>query len=163
MKKDVVNKPYKSHWIGGMYISITVLIALLYLIIYLFVELYQAPCFIKSVFNVIMIFVFLLILIITIGFYTTKYKIKDNILYSWSPFMVIKIKLKDIKKVEKIMVPLHFKVGASLYCGVFYVPNLGWIRAIITNLRDAILITTKKGKYYMITPSNPKKFMKLLK
>jgi hypothetical protein len=43
------------------------------------------------------------------------------------------------------------------------VPNLGWVGSIITNLRDAILITTKKGKYYMITPSNPEKFMKMLK
>jgi len=163
MRKEIVNKPYKSHWIGGMYISITVLIALVYFIIYLFVGLYQVSCFLQAIFTLIMGFVFSLILITTLGFYTTKYKIKDSILYSCSPFMVIKIKLKDIKKVEKIMVPIHFRVGASLYCGVFYVPNLGWVRSIITNLRDAILITTKKGKYYMITPSNPKKFMKLLK
>ena len=163
MKKEVVNKPYISHWIGGLYVSLTVLIALVYFIVFLFTEIYQASCFIKAVFNTTMIFVFSLVLIITIGFYTTKYKIKNDVLYSWSLFMLIKIKLKDIKNVEKIMVPLHFRFGASLYCGVFYVPNLGWVRTIITNLRDAILITTKKGKYYMITPSSPKKFMKLLK
>jgi hypothetical protein len=163
MKKEIFNKPYKSHWIGGMYISLTTLIALVYIITYLFAELCQASCFIQAVFNSIMTFVFLMILITTIGFYTTKYKIKDDVLYSWSPFIAIKLKLKDIKNVEKIMVPLHFRVGASLYCGVFYVPNLGWIKSIITNLRDAILITTKDGKYYMITPSNPKRFIKLLK
>jgi len=163
MEKETVNSPYKSHWIGGMYISMTVLIALIYLIVYLFTELYQAPCFIKAIFSVVMIFGFLIMLITTTGFYTTKYKIKDGVLYSWSPFVVIKLKLKDIKNIEKIMVPFHIRVGASLYCGVFYVPNLGWVKSIITNLRDAILITTKKGKYYMITPSNPKKFMKLLK
>jgi hypothetical protein len=77
--------------------------------------------------------------------------------------MTIKLKLGDIKKVEKTMVPMHFRVGASLYSGYFYVPSLGWVGSIITNLRDAILITTKNGKYYMITPSNPEKFMKLLK
>ena len=109
-----------------------------------------------------MIFVFLMILTITIGFYSTKYKIENSVLTSWSPFMIIKLKLKDVKKVEKIMVPLHFKVGTSFYCGFFYAPNLGWIRSIITNLRDAVLITTKDGKYFMITPSNPKRFMKLL-
>ncbi len=163
MGKEIVNRPYKSHWIGGMYASMTIFIALLYIIIYLFAGINQLSCFLKGIFNSIMVFVFLLILITTISFYSTKYKIKDGVLYSWSPFIVIKLKLKDIKKVEKVMVPLHFRVGASLYCGVFYVPNLGWVRSIITNLRDAILITTKKGKYYMITPSNPKKFMKMLK
>jgi len=163
MKKEIVNKPYKSHWIGGMYISLTILISLVYVIIYLFTELYRAPCFLQVTLVLVVGFVFSLLLITILGFYTTKYKIKDGILYSCSPFMIIKIKLKDIKKVEKIMVPLHFRVGASLYCGVFYVPNLGWVKSIITNLRDAILITTKKGKYYMITPSNPKIFMKLLK
>ena len=104
-----------------------------------------------------------LILTITIGLYRTRYTIKDSLLYSWSPFMTIKLKIENIKKVEKTMVPIHFRVGASLYSGYFYVPNLGWVGSIITNLRDAILITTKKGKYYMITPSNPEKFMKLLK
>jgi len=77
--------------------------------------------------------------------------------------MLIKLKLKDIKKVEKIIFPFNIKVGASFYCGIFYVPNLGWIRTIITNLRDTVLITTKDGKYYMITPSKPERFMKTLK
>ncbi len=163
MRNEIINKPYKSHWIGGMYISMMIFIVLIYFIIYLFADLFQTSCFLKIIFNSIMCFIFLLILFTTVGFYTTKYKIKNGILYSWSPFITIKIKLKDIKNVEKIMVPLHFRVGASLYCGAFYVPNLGWVRTIITNLRDAILITTKKGKYYMITPSNPKKFIKLLK
>jgi len=163
MKKEIINKPYKSRWIGRMYISLTIFIVLIYIIIYLFAEgLYRTSYFLQAVLNSAMVFVFSFMLIITVGLYTTKYKIKNGILTSWSPFMVIKLKLKDVKKVEKIMVPLHFKVGASFYCGIFYVPNLGWIRSIITNLRDAILITTKDGKYYMITPSNPKRFMKLL-
>lgn len=163
MEKYIVNRPLKSKWIGGMYIFMTIMIALIYIIIYLFAEVYTTPFFVRTVSSTVMAFVFLLILIITISFYSTKYKIKDGLLYSWSPFMIIKIKIKDIKKVEKTMVPLHLRVGASLYSGSFYVPSLGWVNSIITNLRDAILITTKKGKYYMITPSNPEKFMKLLK
>ncbi len=124
---------------------------------------YETSFFAIIFFNFIMVFVLLLILTVTIGLYRTRYTIKDGLLYSWSLFMTIKLKLEDIKKVEKTMVPMHFRVGASLYSGYFYVPSLGWVGSIITNLRDAILITTKKGKYYMITPSNPEKFMKLLK
>jgi hypothetical protein len=61
------------------------------------------------------------------------------------------------------MIPIHFRVGASLYSGRFYLLGLGWARAIITNLNDGVLITTKDKKYYLITPSNPEKFIKLLK
>jgi len=162
-KKWIINKPYKSHWIGRLYICLTILIALLYIIIYFLAELYRASYFVQAVFSSIIIGVFSLILITTVSFYITKYRIKDGVLTSWSPFMLIKLKLKDIKKVEKIIFPFNIKVGASFYCGIFYVPNLGWIRTIITNLRDTVLITTKDGKYYMITPSKPERFMKTLK
>jgi len=163
MRKQIINKPYKSRWIGRLYVSLTIIIALVYLIIYLFTGLRLAPCSVQAITSGVMIFVFLMLLFITIGFYTTKYKIKDGLLTSWSPFVTIKIKLKDIKNIEKIMFPFNFRVGASFYCGFFYVPNLGWVRSIITNLRDAVLITTRDGKYFMITPSNPKRFMKTLK
>lgn len=164
MKKEIINKPYKSRWIGGLYISLTILITLIYLSIYLFADgAYRTSYFLQIVVNSVMVFVFSLMLIIVISFYTTKYKISDGILTSWSPFVRIKLKLKDVKKIEKIMFPFHIRVGASFYCGLFYVPNVGWVRSIITNLRDVILITTKDGKYFMITPSNPEKFMKMLK
>ena len=161
MQGEIVNKPYKSRWICGFYALTTIFIALLYLVVYL-LAINEAYSF-KMVFSLIMILVFLLIMGITIGFFTTRYRIRDGTLYSWSPFVVINLKLKNIKKVEKILVPLYIRFGASLYSGLFYVPSLGWVRCIITNLRDAILITTKDSKYYMITPSNPKKFIKLLK
>ena len=77
--------------------------------------------------------------------------------------MFIKIKLKDIKSVEKILFPFGFRVGASFYCGIYYIPNLGWTRVIITNMRDTILIRTKDGRKYIISPKNPKRFMKTLK
>jgi hypothetical protein len=163
MEKYIVNRPLKSKWIGGMYVSILVFVAFLYLTLYAYDAMYETSFSVTIFFSAVMAFVLLLILAVTISFYRTRYTIKDGFLYSWSPFMVIKVNIKDIKKVERTMVPMHFRVGASLYSGYFYVPNLGWVGSIITNLRDAILITTKKGKYYMITPSNPERFMKLLK
>ena len=161
--KKVVNVPYKSRWIGGMYIFITIFIALIYAVICFSSDIREGSLFKQTVFSSVMIGVFSLLLIILASFYSTKYKIKNGILTSWSPFMAIKIKLKYIRKVEKVMVPFHFRVGASFYSGDFYVPNVGWVRSIITNMRDAILITAKDGKKYMITPSNPKRFMKKLK
>jgi len=161
--REVVNKPYKSRWIAGLYIFLTIIIALFYLTIYLFGELYLLPCSAQIIIGGVMLLVVLMLSTLIINFYTTKYKIKDGLLASWSPFVAIKIKLKDIKNIERIIYPFNLKVGASFYCGFFYVPNLGWVRSIITNLRDVILITTKDGKYYMITPSNPERFMRMLK
>jgi hypothetical protein len=162
MKKDIVNKPYKSRWIGRLYISLTMLIAFIYIIIY-YAGIQEASLFEQTVFSSIMIAVFSLILITTASFYNTKYKIKDGMLTSWSPFMFIKIKLRDIKNVEKTLFPFNIRVGASFYCGIFYVPNIGWVRTIVTNLRDVILITTKDNKHYMISPSKPERFIKQLK
>jgi len=163
MRKQIINKPYKSKWIGGLYIALTIIVALFYLWIYLLAELYLLPCSAQVIINGVMLFVLFMLLTLIISFYNIKYKIKDGLLTSWSPFVAIKIKLKDIKNVEKIMFPFNFRVGASFYSGFFYVPNLGWVRLIVTNLRDTVLITTKDGKYFMITPSNPKRFMKMLK
>lgn len=162
MKKDIINRPLKSSWIGGLYTIALIFVATLYLAISL-IDSGQEPLILTASINVTMILALLLMLVTTVGFYTTRYTIRDGILYSWSPFMTIRIRLSDIKSVEKIMVPFHIRVGASLYSGFFYVPDLGWVMSIITNLRDAILITTKNGKYYMITPSNPKTFMRMLK
>lgn len=136
----IVNVPYKSKWIGGMYAFLTVFIALLYF----FGESYT----LHVLFDGIMIFVFTLMLSITASFYTTKYRIENGFLKSWSPFMNINLRIRDIKKVEKTMVPFHFRIGSSLYSGAFYTPNIGWVRSIITNLRDAILITMKDDKHY---------------
>ena len=159
--KEVVNIPYKSKWIGRMFIILTVFTALVFFLVYYYVglESQEGQFFV----TIVMLAVLSMILIVTGSFYNTKYKVKGDILTSWSPFMFIKIKLKDIKSVEKILFPFGFRVGASFYCGIYYIPNLGWTRVIITNMRDTILIRTKDGRKYIISPKNPKRFMKTLK
>jgi len=160
MKKSV-NIPRKSSWIGGMFIIITVFITLIFIIISYFVA-QESPE--ERVFvNAIMLGTFSMMLIISVSFYNTKYNIKNGVLTSWSPFMFIKIRLKNIKSVEKTLFPFGFRVGASFYCGAYYFPNLGWTGVIITNMKDTILIKTKDGKKYIISPKNPEKFMKILK
>ena len=162
MGKEVVNKPYISRWIGRMYIGFLILIVVLYLGVYCsaYSELTSQGLTIVSG---VMVFVTALLAATTMGFYNTKYKIKDGVLSAWSPFAVIKVKLKDIRKVERTLMPFHFRVGASFYSGMFYIPSIGWVKTIMTNLRDGVLITAKGKKYYLITPSRPDRFMKMLK
>ena len=162
MKKKVINKPRISKWIGGMYAILTILITILFLGIVFGTDIRFESINSQFLFFGIMLFVLFLMSFITFSFYKTKYVIQDGILYSQSPFAIIKLRLKDIKKVERTMIPIHIRVGASLYSGRFYIPSLGWTKAIITNLSDGVLITTKDKKHYLITPSNPEKFIKKL-
>jgi len=104
-----------------------------------------------------------LFVVIIFSYYRTKYVIEGGVLRAWSPFMAITLPLKDIQRVERTRVPVHLRVGASAYCGIFYVPGVGWTRTIMTNFSDGLLIYAKGGKKYLITPSNPDKFAKLLK
>lgn len=156
------NKPRISNWIAIFYVSVTTLVVILYAILTLSVQFNQLlPAII---FNAVMIAALILLYMITYNFYRTTYVIKDGRLYSWSPFATINIKLKDIVKVEQTRVPFYIKgYGASVYSGRFYIPAVGWTRVIMTNLTDGVLIKTKDGRNYLITPSNPKSFVKLLK
>lgn len=163
MEGRIINRPRISKWIGSAYIITALFIAIIFAAIFFLTDMTSVGIYAQALFSAIMIFVFSLMSITAASFYMTRYTIKGGVLYSWSPFAVIKVKISDIRKVERTRIPLHFRVGASLYSGMFYIPNFGWTKSIITNLGDALLITTRNKKRYMITPSNPDRFLKLLK
>jgi hypothetical protein len=160
--ENTINKPRISRWIGGAYAILIIFIVILYMVITLETNIRTSPLGGQALFFCSMFFVLFIVCFTVISFYKTKYVISEGVLYSWSPFAVIKLKLDDIKKVERTIVPIHIRVGASLYSGRFYVPSLGWTRSIITNLTDGVIITTKENKHYLITPSNPDEFVKSL-
>ena len=161
--KEIVNKPVISKWIGRMYIFSSILTLVLFAAVTAGSNIMNGPVYSKILFFGIMISVLFMMIGLTFSLYKTKYAIQDGVLYSWSPFAIIKLKIKDIKKVERILIPFHFRIGASFYCGRFYIPNLGWTKSIITNLNHGVLITAKNNKHYLITPSSPDKFARLLK
>ena len=163
MSKKVINKPRISKWVGGGYIAITIFIAILFLFIGSLSDIRSGPVNLKIIVYSVMTFALLLLGSITFSLYRTKYVIQNGVLSSWSPFAKINLKIKDIKNIERTRIPFHIRVGASLYCGMFYIPEFGWTKTIITNLSDGLLITDKNNKHYLITPSNPEKFKKLLK
>ena len=89
--------------------------------------------------------------------------IKDGRLISSAPLVKIDVRLDEIKEIKRTMVPFHIRVGVSFYCGWFYLFGVGWTTAIITNLNDGVLIKTKDGNNYLITPSSPDIFITQLK
>lgn len=151
-----INKPRISNLIGGLYIVTAILIAVLFAWIAFLTT-------VPSLFLGIGLFVFALLMFTAYCFYRTKYVIDSGVLSSWSPFAKINLKISDIRKIERTRVPFHLRAGASLYSGMFYISGMGWTKSIISNLVDGVLITDRRGKHYLITPSNPDKFAKLLK
>ena len=157
-----VDKPYISRWIGGMYVAATVFVLVVFFGLCGYFYLYPPELAVKIVALATIFLIAMLMAWVTMSLYDTEYTIEHKVLSSRSPFTKIDVKLSDIEKAERLLVPVHFRVGASLYCGWFYVPNVGWVRSIITNLRDAVMITTKGGKRYLITPSEPERFIRKL-
>lgn len=146
-----------------MYVILTLFIAILFSTITIEANLIFSPIEVQILFFSLMIFIIVLMVCITYSFFRTKYVVSNGILHSWSPFAVINLKLNDIKKIERTMIPFYIRVGASLYSGMFYIPNIGWTKTVMTNLRDGVFITTKDNKRYLITPSRPDEFVQTLK
>jgi hypothetical protein len=156
------NKPRISKWIGRAYILLAVLIACLAIALAIWTNVLSLLSS-GIVFTTVMVLVVGVLLVTAYSFYKTTYVVDGGFLYSWSPFAVINLRLKDIKEVEQTRVPFYFRGwGAGAYSGRFYIPAVGWTKVIITNLTDGVLITDKKGKHYLITPSNPKTFAKMI-
>ena len=157
-----VNKPHISRWIGGMYVGATIFVLVVFFGLCGLFYFYPPALAVKIVTLATMFLIAMLIVWITASLHDTEYTIEQGVLRSRSPFTKIELRLKDIEKAERLLVPVHFRVGASLYCGWFYVPNVGWVRSIITNLRDAVMITAKDKRRYLVTPSEPEKFIRKL-
>ncbi len=158
--KDMKNKPRISKWIGGGYILLTALVVVIYAAIVLSTNVLS---YLVAGAVVVIVMTFALFLVGATAFclYETVYEVKDGSIHACSPFAIVNLKVKEIAKIERTLIPFYFKgFGASLYSGWFYIPTVGWTKVIITNLTDGVLITDKKGKHYLITPSNPDRFIK---
>ena len=156
------NKPRISKWIGGCYLLLFVFVAAIFISIAIWADVFSVM-WAGILFAVVMIAALVLIGVVAYSLYKTVYVIRDGYLYSWSPFTVINLRLKDITTVEKARIPFYFKGwGASVYSGFFYIPAFGWTRVVMTNMTDGVLITDRNGKRYLITPSDPAGFIKSL-
>ncbi|MDE1827761.1 MAG: hypothetical protein KGH65_01210 [Candidatus Micrarchaeota archaeon] len=164
MAKGMENRPRISKWIGRGYLLLATVLAIIYGVIIFFLRFAPISSAAEIIISSVLIAVIILLYGIIYSLYKTKYVISNGRLYSWSPFAVINVPLKEIVKVEQTRIPFYFKgFGASVYCGRFYIPGVGWTRVIITNLIDGVLIKTKNSRNYLITPSNPIGFAKALK
>ncbi len=152
-----VFKSKVSKWIAGLYWAILIFLALMFIGIPLL-----SPMTIieKSIF-VITFFIILLV----IGFTLFKaYRLSfiistDRVLIS-GLLKKHEIMFSDIKEIRKIPIPFGFRLyGASFLGGRYYFPGVGNASVAMSNFDDGVLISTKKGYHFVITPLHPLTFI----
>jgi hypothetical protein len=156
----IVNRPEVSGLLVGLYSGVAVFIAAIAVIIVgLRFPTLQAG---EIIGLVVLAAVEAVMLSILASIYRTRYILDDRELVlraSWFIGGNKRIPLKEIKSVERTLIPFGVRLfGASFYGGYYYLPSVRRTFMVITNFRDGVLIRAEHQNY-VITPKNPESFI----
>jgi len=155
VEMGIFNKPDVSRAIALSYKALVVFIAAV-TVFFFFAAFFTPMGTIGIAATVVSAFVGMIILLILISLYRTRYILTDEELIKTTKLIggSKAIPLKNVKSVEKMLIPFGIKpFGASFHGGYYHVPGLGRAFLTITNFKDGLLIKTSHGNY-LITPSN---------
>jgi len=153
-----VYRPRFSRWIMGMYWAILIIFAMIVAFSLLFSDM-ATPVF--AILAVTFSAVTLLIAFIMLRAYRMKFAVTPTHVIINGVFRRSVIKRSDIKAIEKTPIPFGFRLfGASFLGGLYYLPGIGRAWVSMGNFNDGVLITTKQGNHYVITPQKPLEFIK---
>jgi hypothetical protein len=154
---EIVFKSTVSSWIAGLYWAILIFLVVMFIGIPLL-----APMvfFDKIIFIITFFIVFLIIIFILFRAYKLSFIISKDSLTIGGLLKKHDIMFSDIKEIKKVPIPFGFRLfGASFLGGRYYLPGVGNATVAMSNFDDGVLISTKKGYNFVITPSNPMKFI----
>ncbi len=155
-----VNRPSVSRWISLFYILTAVFLGVLGIWIALAIPK------IGLLVSIVIAAIDALILYLIVSIYRTRYILTEDEILIKAPILVggsKKIRFKEVREVQRTFVPFGLRLfGASFYGGYYHIPSLGRTFMLITNYSDGVLIRTDKLNY-IITPSNPDKFIERFK
>ncbi len=150
---EITFTPRLSKWIAGMYWSI------LAFLVFMLIAIPLQVIFLVVFLPVIVMFVFIML-----KAYRMKFTIGENRIIVNGIFKKNRIEIAAIKSIDKIPMPAGFRLfGASFLGGWYYLPGIGKAWVTMGNFQDGVLISTKKGKHYLITPQDPLKFIEAVK
>lgn len=151
-------KTNPSNWIMGMYwVTMIAIAGMLFLIPFVAEMSYFEMVAFRSAFS----FIALLFLFILYRAYTMKFTVTEKEVIVRGAFHTYAINRADIKSVEKVPIPLGFRLaGASLLGGFYYLPGIGKAWVAMNNFTDGVLIRTK-NRNYLITPEKSEEFVKI--
>ena len=158
---DVVFKSKVSRWIAGLYLAILIFLATMFVGI----SLSSSVTYFNKIIFVIVFFIILIIIVFTLfKAYRLSFIISEERLVINGLFKKHEILFSDIKEIKKVPIPFGFRLfGASFLGGRFYLPGIGNATVAMSNFDDGVLVSTKKGYNFIITPLNPMKFINDMK
>ena len=160
-KNDIIFKSKVSNWIAGLYWAILIFLAVMFIGILLLASM---TFFDKIIFVIAFFIVFLIIVFTLFRAYRLSFVISKDRLLIGGMLKKHEIMFSDIKDVKKVPIPFGFRLfGASFLGGRYYLPGVGNATVAMSNFDDGVLISTKKGYNYVITPINPLKFIDNMK
>jgi len=158
---DIIFKSKVSKWIAGLYVGI-----LIFLVIMFIGMPFVAPMtFLEKIIFITIYFIVFLVIIFTLyRAYRLIFIISKDRFVIGGLLKKHIIMFSDIKEVKKTPIPLGFRLfGASLLGGRYYFPGVGNASVAMSNFDDGVLVTTKDGYNFLITPMEPLRFIDILK
>ena len=153
--------PRLSKWITGMYWSIFVFLIFM-LVAMPFLA--KMSFWDKVLFQGTFLAVLAMFIFIMVKAYRMKFTIEKSRIIVSGVFKENRIEISDIKSIDKGPIPAGVRIfGASFLGGLYYLPGIGRAWVSMGNFEDGVLISTKKGKHYVITPQEPLKFIEIVK
>ncbi len=153
--------PRLSKWIAGMYWSILAFLVFMLVVIPLLTEMSSWE---KVLFLVVFLAVLGIFIFIMVKAYRMRFTIGEKQIIVGGIFKENRIKISDIKSIDKVPIPAGIRLfGASFLGGLYYLPGIGKAWVTMGNFQDGVLISTKKDKHYVITPQEPLKFIQTVK
>ena len=153
--------PRLSRWITGMYWSIFVFLIFMLVAVPLLVKMSSWE---KVLFVVVFLAVLAMFIFIMVKAYRMRFTIEKKRIIVSGVFKENRIEIPDIKSINKVPIPAGIRIfGASFLGGLYYFPGIGRAWVTMGNFQDGVLISTKKGKHYVITPQEPLKFIEIVK
>lgn len=157
MKNETRFETRLSKWIAGMYWGILVFLVVLLVTMPLVTTMsyYELLAFVGLFICILVLFVFILFRAYTMQYIVTADKVVIRGL-----FRTRDIPLSTLESVRKVPIPFGFRLlGSSFLGGWYYLPGIGRAWVAMTNFEDGVLLTTKKGKHFVVTPEKPQDFI----
>ena len=153
--------PRLSKWITGMYWAIFLFLIFMHVAILFLVKMsfWHKVLFEGTFLPVLAMFIFIMV-----KAYRMRFTIEKTRIIISGVFKKNRIVISDIKSIDKGPIPAGIRVfGASFLGGLYYFPGIGRAWVSMGNFEDGVLISTKKGRHYVITPQDPLKFIETVK
>ena len=158
---EITFTPRLSKWIAVMYWSI---LAFLIFMLVAMSFLAEMSFWEEVLFLVVFLAVLVMFIFIMVKAYRMRFTIEKNRIIVRGVFKKNRIKISDIKSIDKVPIPAGVRLfGASFLGGWYYLPGIGKAWVTMGNFQDGVLISTKKDKHYVITPQEPLKFIQTVK